>query len=297
MASPANSQTFADSACDPEYYQSLEARAFIEAQREITQNQNLIQKPDSVLEYTCFDNHLRELALHALDMFSETARWGNVLPDTHMDDALEALISSALVAYDNANFPASLLGGRVAATGGWTGTPPTEASGSGRYDFESSIAASSPYACDIMQAVWQKAKCMNFAAIAANDGFFTFADYATGGDKRFPTGSCASVTAQFENNYQIALGKQTDGTPAPTQTPWREDDVVTYYDRFFPPSGCGTGATSRIRTGLVVEDKSRDGQPTNYYAEHICIVPGCHWVPSGTSNNPASPHVPGNCVP
>ena len=41
-----------NSPCDPDYYESLEARAWLEAQREITQNQNLIYKPDSALEYT-----------------------------------------------------------------------------------------------------------------------------------------------------------------------------------------------------------------------------------------------------
>src|SRR5437016_4882806 len=41
--------------CDPEYMDALEARAYLEAQREVAQNQNYILKPDSVLEYTCFD--------------------------------------------------------------------------------------------------------------------------------------------------------------------------------------------------------------------------------------------------
>jgi hypothetical protein len=48
----------AASSCDPAYYDTLQSRAWLEAQREITQNQNLIFKPDSVLQYTCFDKHL-----------------------------------------------------------------------------------------------------------------------------------------------------------------------------------------------------------------------------------------------
>ena len=92
---------FAATPCDPDYYESLEARAWLEAQREITQNQNLIFKPDSVLEYTCFDNHLRELADHADEMFSETTRWGGsvlttpVAQSRHMDNALDLLVSAA----------------------------------------------------------------------------------------------------------------------------------------------------------------------------------------------------------
>jgi len=285
------SAQFAATPCDPNYYQSLEARAWLEAQREITQNQNLIYKPDSVLEYTCFDNHLREVADHADEMFSETTRWGTILPDTHMDDALEALISAALVAYDTANFPASLLGGRLVALGGWDGTAPTEASGP-RYEFESSITAGDAYACDIMQAVWQKAKCLNFAAIPASDGFFTFEDYATGADKRFPTGSCASVAATYTAKLEEAI------PPLSATTPWEDDPVRTLYDRFFPAAaGCGPASNNRVQTGLVVEDNTRKGQPPYYYNEAVCLIPGCHWQPSGAGPSPASPATAGTCVP
>lgn len=45
-------------ACDPEYMQAMKARAWMEAQREISQNQNLIFKPDSVLEYSCFQGKM-----------------------------------------------------------------------------------------------------------------------------------------------------------------------------------------------------------------------------------------------
>ena len=284
------SAQFAATPCDPNYYQSLEARAWLEAQREITQNQNLIFKPDSVLEYTCFDNHLREVANHAQQMFSESTRWGSVLPANHMDNSLEALVSSALNAYDTANFPAALLGGRVQGTGGWAPvTPPSERSGP-RYDFESSINAGTAYACDIMQAVWQKAKCLNFASIPANDGFFSFEEYETGGDKRWPSG-CADPGGDYTSNLAEAL------PPVGTSTPWAKDPVVTYYDRFFPTSGCGSSTNNRIRTGLVVEDNTRSGQPPAYYNEHICLVPGCYWEPTGLGGTtPTSPTSSGSCT-
>ena len=44
----------APTSCDPEYMDALEARAYMEAQREIAQNKNLIFKPDSLLDYPCF---------------------------------------------------------------------------------------------------------------------------------------------------------------------------------------------------------------------------------------------------
>ncbi|NCT41436.1 MAG: hypothetical protein GW778_07240 [Alphaproteobacteria bacterium] len=273
-----------------DYYKSLEARAWLEAQREITQNQNLIYKPDSVLEYTCFDNHLRGLAEHAKDMFSETQRWSPApIPVGHMKTSLEALISNALVSYDNANFNASLLGGRLTASGGWGGSAPSEASGDA-YAFESSIG-SGAYACDIMQAVWQKAKCLNFVAIAASDGFFTFDDYASGNDKRFPAGSCASVASEFGTKIDEAL------PPAGATTPWERDPVKTKFEDFFPTTaGCGTGGPSRLKTGLVVEDNSRNDQPPYFYFEHVCLVPGCHWKPSGAGPDANNPAGAGDCI-
>src|ERR1700744_3432727 len=41
--------------CDPEFMDAIEARGYIEAQRQIEQNNNYILQQDSVLEYTCFD--------------------------------------------------------------------------------------------------------------------------------------------------------------------------------------------------------------------------------------------------
>ena len=86
----------APSPCDPLYYDSLESRGWLEAQREITQNQNLIFKADSVLEYTCFDRFANELAQHARDMFSESTRWGGVLSAASMDRALDRQVRSGL---------------------------------------------------------------------------------------------------------------------------------------------------------------------------------------------------------
>ena len=44
----------APQSCDSNYWRQLSSRAWLEAEREIMQNQNLIFKPDSVLQYTCF---------------------------------------------------------------------------------------------------------------------------------------------------------------------------------------------------------------------------------------------------
>lgn len=61
--------------CDPEFWDVLKDRAWMEAQREVTQNQNLIPRPDSVLEMTCFDSFLDELGSHADSNFPSHPRW------------------------------------------------------------------------------------------------------------------------------------------------------------------------------------------------------------------------------
>lgn len=290
---------FAATPCDPNYYDSLEARAWLEAQREITQNQNLIFKPDSVLEYTCFDGHLAELAQHAEDMFSETDRWGAsvltqpVAQNIHMDNALVVLVADAFDAYDAANFGyAGLLGNRIRAVSPWVGTAPTSANPTYGYNYSSPGGGNSiggTYACDIMQAVWQKAKCMNFVDSTGNDGFFTFDQYANSADKRWRPTRCTAIQATWQTNIDNAL------PPIGATTPWDFDDVVTFLPNLFPTAaGCGSATLNRVRTGLVVRQTNAASGP-RFFQEHVCLVPGCHWVPTGTGTA-ASPATTGNCT-
>ena len=60
----------AESSCDPDYYDTLRHRAWQEAQREITMNYNFIPKPDSVLQYSCFDKQLGALEQARQNMIS-----------------------------------------------------------------------------------------------------------------------------------------------------------------------------------------------------------------------------------
>ncbi len=171
----------APSPCDPLYYDSLKARAWLEAQREITQNQNLIYKPDSVLEYTCFDKFLDVLAGESTNMFSETLRWGLILVPGSMSLALERLVGVALVSYDYAAFDYDLLGGR------FTGEKYTPGVVFGMFG--------SDYKCDVMKKAWDKAKCMDFVSEPMEDGFYSFAAYRYNNDHRYLPRRCATLPA------------------------------------------------------------------------------------------------------
>lgn len=260
--------TFADDACDPQYYESLEARAWLEAQREITQNQNLIFKSDSVLEYTCFDAFLGVLADRAdgspsaSQLFTDTNRWGT--PPSNVRTSLDGIVATAMDAYQTANFNHSLLGGRS-----------TEV-----YDLPASLP-SGAYACDTMNRVWEDAKCMDFIDNAAEDGFFTFAEYENSADKRFLPTRCTGHTAG-DGMFQDKIDEAT----LDSATPWEESTIRTFYE-FILPSGGGCGVTtggpflSIFKTGLTV---SRTSGGIANYEEHVCVVPGCFYNPTSVSS-------------
>lgn len=253
----------ADTPCDSLYYESLSARAWLEAQREITQNQNLILKPDSVFEYTCFDQLVNELADHGDELLSETNNFGVALGANSLDIALNNLIGTSLNAYIGNNFGGgtyNLLAGHPAAAG-ISHNPGTISGGT--------------YSCNIMSRVWQAAKCMNFASNSETDGFFTLAEYATNVDKRHLPTVCAPVTTSWTTNLTTAL----------TSGPWTNDPVQTYQTLTAAQDCTGGGACpcdgDPIPTGVRV---IRSGYDNNDYDENICLQPGCRYHPGGALN-------------
>lgn len=56
---------FAQTTCDPDFLDVMEARAWMTSNREMEAAQKLIMKPDSVLEYSCFNSRLTRVATQA----------------------------------------------------------------------------------------------------------------------------------------------------------------------------------------------------------------------------------------
>lgn len=267
ITKPSNAQSvIADSPCDALYYETLSARAWLEAQREITQNQNIILKPDSVFQYTCFDRLVNELADASSNMLSETNFYGNPLASGSFENALNDLVNSTLVTYVGNNFGGSggsggsysLLSGHTSALG-ISHNPALVGSGT-----------SSPYSCDIMSRVWQAAKCINFVTNSTTDGFYTFQEYSGALDKRHLPASCTPINGNWAGNLTVAL----------TSGPWTNDAVNTYLS-LTEPDDCTSGSACAcdgepIPTGLtVINEQSSTGYP-----EHICLQPGCRYRPA-----------------
>lgn len=260
--------------CDPKYWDSLKARAWTEAQREIEQNQNLIYKADSVLEYTCFDRFLRVLAGNSDRLFSGTTRWGQIAgPD--MAAALTTLVLSSLISggtqgYINQNFKHNYLGGR----------------GSTDYAMASSLPSNSDhysYDCDAMNKVWMTAKCQDFINTATSedktntagqDDFFYMSAYSGTDYRRSPT--ACTPAGDWANRLSLS-------TNAGNQYP---KETYNTYVNFFNATSCtggnnANGATAlpaTIPTGITVTRVTRGNNPsaslTTNYPEIICVVPG-----------------------
>ena len=242
--------------CDADIMLAMETRAWLEAQREITQNQNLIAKPDSVMEYTCFDSFLDVLALEAANMFSEnTSVWtgGSValITNTDMDNALSELVGASMNEYITTNFGHSFLGGR----------------GSNDYTPSATISGAA-YTCDRMNVVWQNAKCLNFAT-RPEDGFLTFDQHASNDPRNLPTGSECTGDTRWSTYIDATFNSPDWRTTYDTNI----DDTYTLSSEYTEPGDCSDARM--IRTGLRIFD---DGTTIQ---DAVCLNPGCFYNGTG----------------
>lgn len=288
--------------CDPHFWSTMKSRAWLEAQRELTQNQNLIFKPDSVFEYTCFKGFLDLMAGEGSNMFNETEHWDNSSlndpsspdPALAFDKSLEDLVNEDLRGWLYSNFGYTrghpdyfaLLGGRLNADA------PTFGSGIDYLDPLDNPVGSGNYTCSIMQNVWEEAKCMNFVDVPDEDNFFSFQDYVGSDDKRFLPKRCDNINKRWQNNLEnfIQDPKSTKNT-----TEWIEDDVILFTE-LLDPANCQktrikVGDYKKrlqpfIETGVFVKDKNFP----NGYEQKICTPPGCYYEPKGRTRGQCKPN-------
>lgn len=268
--------------CDPEYMQALEARAWLELNREITQNQNLIAKPDSVLEYTCFNRFLNVAAKNYSGgrPFSETTRWGAIsgFSNTTTDTALSQTVGTALTSYITANFSHEYLGGRDmgADYAGMTGA-----------------VTGGDYNCSEMLRVWQDAKCMDFFeqsnrnGPSNKDGFMDFYWYQNAGNdpRDLPPGSaCTGPASMYDTAINTAFNngapnRQADRYVLPAAddvdfnvSPYKVDNVVTHLDFILPVGTAPASSCQTIKTGITVVRPN-----VTPYDDAVCPNPGCYY--------------------
>jgi len=286
----ASSGTIAEQTCDTQVWQTMEARARIETEREIMQNQNLIFKPDSVLNYVCFDKLAGHAAANVGVLFTHTTYWDKEIiqwgEKYGVDAAINKTVINSLKPYLSSNFGHSYLGGRgneyLGGRGGDAATPPTPVNSS----------KSSNYSCSEMAKIWGAAKCANFmhtANLALTDGFYPYLNlkagpggedvsgYETKNDVRdYPTPcSGTPVTGStWEKMYRISRNEDSFGSPnnkydfgTPLQKAYEEvRDKIE-------PGACGAFPVS---TGVTVILGPNSGGTT--YQDGVCTNPGCTFV-------------------
>lgn len=284
------------SSCDAQYMDALEAKAWLHAQRRITQNKNLILRPDSVLEYSCFDQFLGYIAANPdARRFSENRPayplWNPVITAVNefsLDIALIETIYIPLITYLQQNFQHTYLGGRTEPV---PGAPPPW----GEYN------------CTAMQYVWSLARCRDYIdefeeTLGAFDGFYDFPWYTANDPRVFPPNMpvCDPHPNMADGIIEAYRGEGQDGVHGdewPSFVLFDENDpfpqvydetddgglcnglycedpienvLTEYHNDLIIHGACDESAV--IPTGVLVQ---RDDGFT--HDEHVCSKPGCSY--------------------
>jgi hypothetical protein len=266
--------------CDPKYWESMSSRAWMEAQREISQNKNLIFKPDSVMEYVCFDSFMQHAAKHIGDVFTHTTYFDQQMiiqrgTQYSLENTLTKAVTDSYKTYIASNFGHKHLGERSAHLGGGVTADRTLGDAS----------AMQSYQCNIMANIWNAAKCENLVHNDQfqNDGFFPFDDLKTpdgqvevkglkNGEvpdpRKFPT-QCAKP-----NNGNYAWDKALPRATNKEDTLYQfAKPVKATYDLIRPklkPGEC----SNAIATGVTVIG---DVSNKTGYMDGVCSNPGCSY--------------------
>lgn len=276
--------------CDPDYWDTMSARAWMEAEREIMQNQNLIFKPDSVLQYTCFDNMVSHAAKYLGDIFVHTDYFGKVIiargSAQAQEIALQNVVTTTLKSFIDLNFQNKFLANRSDKLR----NKPAQVerrSGAGLVE----ATSMSPYqGCNIMAEVWKASKCINFIdndEFKNTDGFYPFRTLKPG------PGSDLTIIG-YDSHGDIRHWPQLCADPVKGQEWVDKDDVATNKDEQYPfrdplkkdfedvrkmvePGACSLNS-SGIETGVTIiisGGGSGSGKP-----DKVCTNPGCTYVGS-----------------
>jgi len=279
--------------CDADFMNQIHARAFLETSREIMTAQLLVPKPDSVLEYSCFDQRVRDIArIAGPDIFSNSNAWvgsaggvygtianpgaaditlGVFMGTGRYETVLNNVVMASLNNFVNTNnFTHTFLGGTQSTAD----------------DTIAANIAGAGSTCRHMRNVWQLAKCEDvmppmffttFTGIGSSTNIITddIRDVALTGLPACGTNLLVPELLQIANN--------DGGVYA------YKEDIVPYLD-YMTTTPSGTCADP-IRTGLQVTQEEFNypvGAPPTLlnrqiFEDHVCPNPGCFYRHSSTS--------------
>lgn len=283
----------ASQTCDTQVWKTMESRARLETEREIMQNQNLIFKADSILNYTCFDSFAAHAAQNIGPLFTHTTyfnntqiiAWGN---PNGMDYALDEVIIKSMDPYIKTNFDHEYLGGRGKYLG--LGMPVVN----------HIPPQGDQYQCDVMAQVWKIAKCLNFVHnqnFSTTDGFYPFInlkgmngdpdvagyeDPSINDTRQFPTACTGKpfYASDWQDMYRQSRNETGFGANDRFYqygTPLR--NTYQAVRLLVQPSTAGCGAA--IPTGVqVILGPNAAGSK---YMDGVCTNPGCSYKQGSAS--------------
>ncbi len=266
--------------CDSEFYDVMEARATLQAKRDVEMAQTIILKPDSVLEYSCFMNRLIEVSGVAGKIFS-----GNVKPPlfqeppmtytpsgpylpTIDEDAVTAPNSGQSEVKVGPNPP----GGDLHADrlGNALGLLVTASLNEFMYPAFGHTFAGGTYAgevsdvCEPMRLVWDFLRCKNFDP----NLFMTFEELVDN-DRRTHPVVCADTnrTSVWQDNIDKSYAAPGD--------PGGAEPVITYLDKL---DSANCSSLGPIKTGIQVYRLDRgDSKWKIIHDDAVCVAAGCYY--------------------
>jgi hypothetical protein len=249
--------------CDADFMNTVYARAFLEANREMMIGAYAIAKPDSVLEYSCFENEVSSVGSTAGPIFTESSRWaGTPVPQPHggpiplmvymtsssLDDSLSDLVEDSLSAFAD-NFPHRFAGGKQ---------------------------ASPSKGCNRMMAVWEFSKCEDI-----NDAqhFMTFEELVSTDPRNIPdnAGDCSDnpITTDLINVANNNAGQYAAKDPVPTHVEFVGGDTCA------DPIPTGVMVYQLEYDVDFVGSVSLDASSSTPFPDSICSTPGCYFDGAG----------------
>ncbi len=198
--------------CAADTWAEMVNLAVLQVRREMIVNENYVSKPDSILAYSCFYDHMLE-AGGKLGLLSESQEWVNrqvdvqgevltinrELSTTSLDGAINMAVFSAYERFLASNFSHGMLGGAL------QNSSSTLTDGDG-----ANLQAYLP--CGTMGQVWAMSRSQN---AGPEKIFFEFEELIEPeSDLRiFPTGTSCLNTGITANMFNIAKGANTAFSP------------------------------------------------------------------------------------
>lgn len=233
-------------ACEWKYFNVLRQRAWLEGKREMEIAQTLILKPDSVLEYSCFEMRRRELSVRG-------AFWSNAR--ANMDRASSRLVGGPTDRYLARNFYHTLGGGTHDGT----------------------VAG----ICDAMFLIWDTLKCSNFPK-----GSLVHLWTLSRNDIRNLPRECAPHEPDRLDKWDLAFEQSFPILVWPANFGGMDSVSEFFPPKMdiFNVEECPI-ASKPIPTGIIVTsappgdyDPETETKPGSF-PDKICPAPNCHYLP------------------